>query len=63
MVTPTDAEWLHTEHEPRGVRPVGNYAMVLDAAGALLVLIWTNMMPTLEIQGTWNGKSESTEST
>ena len=39
---------------------VGNYAMMLDAAGVLLVLIWTSMMSALEMQRTWSGKSEST---
>lgn len=61
MVTPTGAERLHIEHEPRGVRPVSNYAMVLDAASVLLALIWTNMMSALEMQGTRNGKSSSTK--
>ena len=55
--TPTDGEWLHTEHEHRGVRSVSSYAMVLDATGVLLALIWTSMVPTLEMQGMRNGKS------
>ena len=57
MGTPTDGEWLHIEYEHRGVRWVSSYAMVLDATGVLLALIWTNMMPTLEMQGTRNGRS------
>ena len=57
MGTPIDGEWLHIEYEHRGVRLVSSYAMVLDATGVQLVLIWTSMMPTLEMQGTWNGKS------
>jgi len=34
--------------------------MVLDTAGVFLVLIWISMMPALEMQRTWSGKSEST---
>ena len=49
--TPTDGEWLHIEYEHRGVRSVCSYAMVLDATGVLLALIWTSMIPTLEMQG------------
>ena len=48
--TPTDAEWLHIEYERRGVRSVSSYAMVLDATGVLLALIWTSMVPKLEMQ-------------
>ena len=55
--TPTDGGWLHIEYEHRGVRLVSSYAMVLDAIGVLLALIWTSMMPMLEMQGTWNGRS------
>ena len=55
--TPTDGEWLHVEYEHHGVRSVSSYAMVLDATGVLLALIWTSMMPTLEMQGTRNGRS------
>ena len=53
--TPTDGEWPHIEYEHREVRSVSSYAMVLDATGALLALIWTSMMLTLEMQGTWSG--------
>ena len=49
MGTPIDGEWLHIEYEHRGVRLVSSYAMVLDATGVLLALIWTSMMPTLEM--------------
>ena len=56
--TPTDAEWLHIEYEHHGVRSVSSYAMVLDATGVLLELIWTSMMPTLEMQETRNDRSE-----
>ena len=55
--TPTDGEWPHIEYEHRGVRLVNSYAMVLDATGELLALIWTSMMPMLEMQGTQNGRS------
>ena len=54
--TPTDGEWLHIEYEHRGVRSVSSCAMVLDATGVLPKLIWTSMMPTLETQGTRNGR-------
>ena len=53
--TPTDGERLHIEYEHRGVRSVSSFAMVLDATGALLALIWTSMMLTLEMQGTRSG--------
>ena len=59
--TPTDGEWLHIEYERRGVRLVSSYAMVLDATGVLLALIWTSMMPTLEMQGTRSGRSSRTQ--
>ena len=59
--TPTHGERLHTERERRGVRLTSNYAMALGVAGVLLVLIWTSMTPTLEMQGTWSGTSESTQ--
>ena len=47
--TPTHGERLHTERERRGVRLPSNYAMALGVAGVLLVLIWTNITPTLEM--------------
>ena len=52
MGTPTDGEWPHIEDEHREVRLVSGYAMVLDATGVLLALIWASMMPALEMQGT-----------
>ena len=55
--TPTDGEWLHIEYEHHGVRWMCSYATVLDATGELLALIWTSMMPMLEMQGTQNGRS------
>ena len=55
--TPTDGEWLHIEHEHRGVHSVSSYAMVLDATGVLLALIWTSTMPRIEMQGTRSGMS------
>ena len=55
--TPIGGERPHIEYEHRGVRSVSSYAMVLDAAGVLLALIWTSMMPTLEIQRTLAGTS------
>ena len=57
MGTSTDGEWPHIEDEHRGVRSASSYAMVLDVTGVLLALIWTSMMPTLEMQGTRNGRS------
>ena len=59
--TPTDDGRLHIEHEHRGVRLVSSYAMVLDATGVLMALIWTSMMPTLEMQGTRSGTSSCTQ--
>jgi len=59
--TPTDGERLHIEYEPRGVRSVSSNAMVLDATGALLALIWTSMIPKLEMQGTRSGRSSRTQ--
>ena len=59
--TPTDGEWLHIEYERHGVRSVSSYAMALDATTVLLALIWTSMMPTLEMQGAWSGKSSRTQ--
>ena len=55
--TPTDGERLHIEYEHRGVRSVSSFAMVLDATGVLLALIWTSMMPMLEMQGMRNGRT------
>ena len=57
MGTPTDGEWLHIEYEHHEVRSVSSYAMVLDATGVLMALIWTSMMPTLEMQGIRSGRS------
>ena len=37
---------------------MNSYATVLDATGVLLALIWTSMVPTLEMQETRNGRSE-----
>ena len=55
--TPTDGERLYIEYERHGVRSVSSYAMVLAATGELLALIWTSMMPKLEMQGTRSGRS------
>ena len=55
--TPTDGGRPHIEYEHREVHLVSNYSMVLDATGVLLELIWTSMMPTLEMQGTRSGRS------
>ena len=55
--TPTGGERLHIEYEHHGVRSVSSYAMVLDAIGVLQELIWTSMMPTIEMQGTRSGRS------
>ena len=57
MGTPTDGEWLHIECAHREVRLVNSYATVLDATGVPPELIWTSMMPTLEMQGMRNGRS------
>ncbi len=54
---PTDGELLLIEYEHRGVRSVNSYAMVLDAVGVRLALIWTSMMPRPEMQGTRSGMS------
>jgi hypothetical protein len=54
-------EWRRIEDEQRGVRLLSNSAMVLGATSGLVVLIWTSMMHTLEIQGTQSGRSESTQ--
>ena len=59
--TPTDAEWLHIEHEHRGVHSGSSYAMVLDATGVLLAPMWTSMMPALEMQGMRSGRSCHTQ--
>ena len=55
--TPIDGEWLHIEYEHRGVHWLSSYARMLDATGVLPALIWTSMKPTLEMQGTSNGRS------
>ena len=55
--TPIDGGWLHIEYEHHGVRSVSSYAMVLDATGVPLALIWTSMMPALEMQGTRSSRS------
>ena len=47
--TPTDDGRLHIEYEHRGVRSVSSFARVPDATGVLLALIWTSMVPTLEM--------------
>ena len=57
MGTPTDDERPRIEYAHRGVRSVSRYAMVLAATGVLPELIWTSMMPMLEMQGTPNGRS------
>ena len=57
MGTPIDGLRPRIEYEHRGVRSVSSYAMVLDATGVQLALIWTSMMPMLEMQGTRNGRS------
>ena len=57
MGTPIDGLRPRIEYEHREVHSVSSYAMVPDATGVLLELIWTSMEPTLEMQGTPNGKT------